>query len=903
MNITSAFDSEFLKALEQYLGKGDYVSHSSALFLHGFLSTVDAVEIVSNRRHRNHEIAGIRLKFVYRKNHDEKDLSGIELLNGSLPVASPGLAWVDLLANLELAPKLEKLTELAQILPIEVEEVLGMAAKINATVFKRAAFLLGWCGRLRSFDGIQKLLEGSRSKLDHRLDMSEQILDRRFRLYFPAYLLSEPVFKVPSNKYGWKMLRNSRGFTNALNHEKSLILLEDDFECCSLNSLLFPSDSVDILQVEKWLTDVGLNDVADSVELCDVNAIGEWTRLLFVVPGSSDSFRAFVENEFADFDKHGKLVKGLLLAALAMRFAEAAVCIVNKYCETLYLHAGTSLLRLSFEQFGSKYDFNSHALAIIGILKASKGQRDEAREILNKVESQLDSSEGWYFFVKAVKAHRCNSDMTCGHYYQSAIERFECSGKRLLAETCRNSLGNMCLGLGKFAEAKEHYLRAWRNCRREKLMSDDFKALLVANIGFSDFYRGELMLAKKYLEKAVPLCRKTSYFSALALILYYLSLIELRLGNFATSLANIRSTWAMNKKHSMTRASPDTISLMIAVLQFMNMKEESDYLIQKLDLDDAVEEVIFHLSCCRANILSGEYEKALKAARTSEQCSRILAEKMPVNGYWHDQALVMLVLLSLLCETEIEKSIKESILKCDFSEPSLESFNGKVLQILVVDLNPSPELNQLLAGFCDKSYFEPLWFLIYGLISNLQLKNAARFLETQYHFSNTFLQTCARKKLVNLVSSGYFKKFAMPQPACYLFIDSLSMELVKEDVENFSSRLQGAGPFFFDGINGNIHMGNLKIPLKKGGLSERIIHKLLLAKGEPILAEELYETVWKTQYDEDFDFAALKTAVMRLRQMLQKHFFIEKMGLVTRDDKKYVEFILPEGWSAILNAF
>ncbi len=125
--------------------EGEYLSHSTALFILGQISTFPpSITIVSPRRRRNRVIQGVPLVFILHPPHRLKPTQNISFGKETLCVSTLEKTLIDLLADLDHAPPSTSRCQLFASLPFDNNVLFNFAKITSDGVLERVSYPLAW---------------------------------------------------------------------------------------------------------------------------------------------------------------------------------------------------------------------------------------------------------------------------------------------------------------------------------------------------------------------------------------------------------------------------------------------------------------------------------------------------------------------------------------------------------------------------------------------------------------------------------------------------------------------------------------------------------------------------------------------------------------------------------------
>ncbi|EKD84346.1 MAG: hypothetical protein ACD_39C00095G0004 [uncultured bacterium] len=888
--------SSLLTDLVRYMDPGDYVSHQSALFLHGFLFDSPAVvHVISAKRHRNRQLHGIDIRFVYRRNLEAEKISAITSTFTSVLVADPALAWLDMLDDLEYAPEMHELARLAQVLPVKTVEILETAASISDTVLKRAAFFLGWCGRLRNLDRICKTLKRTPVKLDYRYESREILWEKRLKVFFPVEILEVPVSHCADKIAEWSILRNSAGFIAALKRQKSLILRDDAPEDCELTSLVWPAQPVGHAFLADWLAQLGLAIIDRDFQTVELKSIGKWLRNFISTDLQRTSLLATAKTFSREIATDINTCTGLLIVALATANLSLLEHAVYNWGEPLFYHGKAGLLVLAFFML-EDFAYGEKTRAIITTALVARGLIAEASAFWKALKLPAKKGWGWIYLAEAATTHRNGDVVRAKKCYELAANAFNKEKNQRMGQVSRVYLGNLLLGEQKYIEARAVYTAVLEGQTQDARLSDNFQGVLLGNLGIVEFRLGQLKSAEKLLAEAIPLSRLSANESAVMLFLFYQASSQLYLGRTVSALDFANKAWSIRQRTGSGFLRADHLAVLITLNQCIGRFDEASYWLNLLDKKNQIECMVWNFAKARGCLLRGKIEEAIRLYREITRAGQSLSYDSAVAK----RANLMLALL----DRKYGFSCSSLEMLSYLSLGTIENLQVSILSEVYRDSDrvDKTEADKLLGTICQYELYDPLWFLVYAHIVRYDLKNAVQYLVCQYNMSSCFIRKCAQRYLASIPEAAkLLAKIKVEAGREYVRLTAESAEMITErDYQLLSDSDKASCSFFYDGVRGEIFVFTRRSKVRHTSVQARLLACLLLSRAQRVSAESLYEHVWESTYNEDFDLAVIKTTVVRLNKLLQSRSAPANIKIISISRISYIELNLPAGWQALL---
>lgn len=882
--------------LAQYMGPDDYVSHQSAMFLQGFITdSPEIVQVVSARRHRNRQIQGVEIRFVYRKHFSPEFVVNCSRSAAGVLIAKPALAWLDMLDDLEFAPEMEKLGELAQHLPEKTATIISMAAAISITVLKRATFYLVWCGRLQSLAKVYRNLSRSPVKLDYRREGSEILWERNLQVFFPAEILAVPIKRFAGRNPEWLLLRNSTGYMQALQRQKSLFLRNDRLAETELAALIWPTESADLSFLARWLTDLGLNFINRDIQVTGIKNIGQWLKPFAGSDAQKISLLKTAQAFSQAINRDIHVCAGILIVALATENLALVEHAIYSWGEKLFFHGKAGLLIQAFFML-EDFNYGSKTRAIVVTALVARGLLSQANMLWAGVEPKPSRRWGWIWLAEATTSHRNNNINKAKKCYLEAVKAFSKEKNQRMAIVSQVYLGNLFLGEQDYLEAGRIYDEILQTQAGRNQLSDNFQGILFGNLGIVEFRIGRFAHALNHLQKGVQLSRKVANETAAMLFLFYIASSSFYLGKFAMAFAAAVEAWDIRRQTGSGFLRAEHLSLLVAVSQIFGRFDEARYWLKMLDASNRVELQVGELAKVRGLIWRTKFNEA---ARLLSELSETEQKSAP-QSILASRANLMLALLPI---ENVLVNIRPYLIS-GFSPGSIESFQAAVV-LTVFDRPHRPDktkLEKMFAEFNQRELFDPLWFLVYRRVADLKLSGARNYLINQYQLSPYIV-----RKLVAGIFSGHsatqklIRTIRAESGPDYLYLTPKKLETITErDYSQLISYGEADQPFFYDGARGEIHCFACVARIRSSSVQARLLSYLLQRHARRVPIEAAYEVVWDSEYNEDSDVAVVKTTVVRLNRLFANHNIGVKVKIVSINRANYLDIRLPAGWQAVL---
>lgn len=874
---------------------GDYISHQAAVFLHGLTSESPLlITVVSKKRHRNRVINGIEIRFVYRKNLDNQLKSHVCRMFSGVAVAKPLLAWLDMLNDLDYACEIDKLAELSQTLPGTTGNILALAGLFSDSVVKRAAFYLAWNGRLQSYSDLSSKLSDSAVKLDHRITNDELFWEKPLKVFFPARILELKPTEYAGRNKEWLVFRNSPGYVAALKKQKSLILFNDNPEENALRDLIITAKPSHYSDFSAWLADMGLKITSRDFQEVEIKNIGKWLKPFVGSKGQTAILLAAFRDFSSQIGNDAETCCGAMIAALAIQSHELVDFASYNWGELLFFHGKSGLLVLAYRMLGD-YDYGYKLRALMTTALVVRGIISEALKLWSSIANQSVEKWGWTCLAEAATAYRSGQKEQAKTYYRKAVAAFTREKNQRMATVSQIYLGIVYLGETDYEKAKQIYVEILKGQTKENLLSDNFLGVLHGNLGIIQFRQAAFTEAAANLELGARLSQKVANQTAYIMILFYQALTEFYLGKFVAAYHIAQQAWRIKQKTGSTFLRSEHPALLASLAQYLGKNEDSDYWISKLDNKNSSEEVVINLAKARGLLFRHKIPEAIKLLEeTRKHCDNTVSPIIVSRAF---------VLLALLSKNHGKMNISSGRISV-FEKGTAEFLYSELLSLLFE--SPSKphksKLEKLFHDFNALKTYDPMWFLVFSKVADLNLKNAQDYFIWQYSFSSSFIRSFAKRFFQNSASAAILIEM-LPAEA-----DGECMSLGADSIEavtrleynHIPENEKASYPFFFDGISGKVYVFSNVVSLRSNSMPARLLSFMLQSHSRRVLLKSAYEFVWGSEYSEFYDDAVVKTTVARINKLISKHSATFLIRIVSIQLTNYLEIRLPEHWHAFL---
>ncbi|MFZ5951372.1 MAG: type IV toxin-antitoxin system AbiEi family antitoxin [Candidatus Rifleibacteriota bacterium] len=864
-----------LSELESILrDTSDYLSHESAIFLHGFLEQMpERIIVVTDSRRRNRTLGNYRLDFIFHKEDKPRETQIFHDDGRQIRIASISQALTDLLTdNHDLS--LETVADFFSRIPCNTENLLKLAHKTANASFKRALFWCLWAGRLKYSD-LPAKLDRTPVKI-FPAEKDDDVWEGSIQVFYPAKILSVKPCIVPAGLppelLDWQKIRQSTEVLEVSQREKWLPIAQDVRE--KQKKLL---DQCFSLQIKSYI----LNDFSNF--LIRFHAPDEDCRLPV-------QFVDWVKKESAFADQFKKEIKSWCreqldigntrLLDIAFQYAndkpliEAALKKAAENPAAIY----NSGLSQGLEKL---YKMAAHAeikvprsvQVLLARIMARQNRFEEAFAIAEAAMHELsDPGEiTEVYYATGIIYRQAGKLNEAVEHLKIAAETAQKAGLSSKTPAILCAIGNIYLVKSDLSLARKNYLKAFSSWK-----GDDCAPLISniqTNLGLVEFRCGNLKKSQKFFKLAANGFDRSGNLQGKITTATMLARIDIALGNLFPALEKLHLVEKIQSEYSNDAEKREIFSLLSLAYEMAGQPVSSDqYWSRSLECPDAkiTSAAEFHIFFINGiiKLLRGEFEAA--ESLFSGICEFGRKEKLS----FQDISIAEFY-LALSLHLQNKGQAKPIFLRLAENFPKSQEhpfqlFIKTWVAFNYPDLSDPSDISGLLNRLNASEYYEPAWFFLAEKLNALGSKPTFEFVKIHFEKSTPeFILLLEQRfpfcrKLFNrLHGKGKGKN-------SFQLIESSKSSFISENQYQALLNSPGSGKLLFDASSGNLSFSGRNSSLKQGSILCRILTSLFSAFPEPLSIETLYETVWGGNYDKEMDKASVKAAILRLRRFLQK---------------------------------
>lgn len=891
--------SQLSQKIKAIISQNEYISLSAAILLHGLpCGKSDTIHIFSCRRRRNQFIEGTKIIFLFRKKETIDRLLQFTVDADGARIATPFLAWLDMLDRLKHAPYHQKIAELAQLIPFSRHQLLGTAVEISDAVLKRACFLLGWCCRLNRLHDLSDRFSDSPAYLDTRIPKTTMNWEKNLRLFFPTDYFTLKLREDSARRYNQLFFRNSPAVLSLI-EASTPILLAYDRESTEVDNLKFPLSPPDFQGLKRWLEDRRFNEISTDLTSKDIKNIAEWAKDLFSGDERKESILVSVKTAMCDLKNDTQTSQQLLILSIAADLSTLQTLIIESLAVNIWLYGETNLLVLAAASGIGQTVKSKESLSVLTIALIGSGRFNEGLKIFQQAE--LNSSNfGISLFCRAIVAMRIHNDPQAESLFKRAIECFISNEETDLHAIASIYLGNFHLRFRQYSQASKEYEKVLDYSENLKI-PETLLVIMTGNMGIAQFGAGNHSAAVNLLKKALPQCEKTSYSTSYSLFKYYYALNLLMTGKTVEALAEAEETWEIKQR----TGNAFLISEIIALAAFINIVmgrsaqiNRWQTIIRNTHNLSATEGIFFKIV---RKFFQGDFETAEELCKQNEELLYNLASISILKLH----AIVMAMIFKLK-KNKLKRSqiYKKMFLSGETQSWFHESFYSRTIEALCTSDEKQKEihLEQLLSLSSSSDRYDLIWFMIVDLLPK-KIQNTARdYIHRQFILSSDLVREIAIKYLrKNSIALAGIPTNNDKQKADCLFISNMHIEQISyADFLQRKNLLASNHSFLFDEISGEIYAFPFRVKIKKETQPIKLLSFLLQNLNKTITAAMAYESIWESLFDEEDDLDAFSSTAKRLNSFFKRHSLPAKLKISSSATQRQLSLQLPQHWCAIV---
>jgi tetratricopeptide (TPR) repeat protein len=905
---SKGFSTEFFEALADILCEGNYVSHLSALYLHGIVnSQIGPLTIVSNRRRRSRQLCGLFIRFVSYRQPRKSEIALLSTGVASIPVATPCQALIDLVSDLKFAPDLAQLATLFASVECRESSLLKFAENVSDTVLKRTAFLLAWSGRL-TYDSIPfYAFSSSPARLDSRLGSScEMIWDNRFKLFYPSFILSVPIPENPWPKnpsfQAWLVLRRSLEFRKKMLDSRTLIIRNDRVIPEFLKNWLPKEKLLQPDGLKEWLTGLGLYSISFNISNRVLRLFSK--NIASIMPEPEFLLKCIYDQLPAarmDFE----LLRAIIRLALVYNDSELLDKCLKLFGEALIESGHTDELAAAAELFISKRQGTSYkTVGLLARVLINRGRYASGETLLSTIDPPADSSEdaGWYWLAKGYVLHRFNN-------FSEALKMFKCaedSGKLIEEENFKAKVylnyGCVYIGMEKYANARKNFHYAWRFYQLKSENSPNIRGVILGNLGIVEVAKGELSRGCRFLHRACNYCRKSGNAYAESLFLFIRAKALIGMGELEKSLRLAKRAYSLRKEIKSKVWILELCSHLSWVSQLLGREQQRLFWHQKI-FEVAVcewQQLMLAFTETRAALFAGKTEKSVFFLNDLKS----MLGKRSFSRQFEAEVSMLMLLISPVIQPYIEN--RQRLIKT-FNERGIKhpiALSLQILQLLYfAEGNSLKKLVGILNRLISQNYYDPYWRFYIDRLLHKFPEVGKEYMIQQFKLSSKFEKDLALKSSKNcervlakdrMKTNSETGEILILGPGSILTVSAADYE--KWKTKTFSERM-----LKFDGVTGKIQYFPNSGSFPPNCIPAKLLELMFLIYPAAIPISHLHRIVWNSEFDNEFsfDFDKVKIAVLRARRILAS---VCSMSTILLKTKKNTEarivMRLPRNWTA-----
>jgi tetratricopeptide (TPR) repeat protein len=878
LNQFEYYINQFKRILQQ---KCEYFSHQTALFLLGLIEEPpQKITVVSQRRRRNRKVGPFELVFITRSKAPQAGI--IQKNESNLNHSTIEQTLIDLLQNINYAPKLAKLGKMFSLLDYNKNRLLILAKETSETVYKRISFLLSWSGDMKANEIPNKSFKRTPIKLDPR-ETKELIWNKIFYCKYPRSLLKEkPGIRVkePEMKIKlWKELRNYKPFLEYIFSESSLPILNlNNKQQAKLLDNFFEKNFESISPEELDQLFLGLTNES-SFQINNIPILfSKWIennpKVLF---DRSKEVIAWVIKNLES--KTIFRVESALKLGMLMQMRENVIQKVEQIGFKLYSAGRFSLINQIADNYLASEKILPQAVYLAIAKTFTVEERyEEALTILDKAQkvaitkTSNDYSAGELFYTSGLILTRLNRyDEALSNLFIAKEYALKEKNIRFLART-EISLGSVYFSRGFPKPGRNHYLAGLSIAKQNG--QKDLQASFLGNLGLIEYDIGRYAKAKLFLSQATALHKILKNDWSASICTLGLGKVYLKMGQFTQALKAFLTTHTFREKKKRTSSIYETASLIAWVYEILGKTASAKSwwnLAEKLHPQSLKLKSIFVGEVLKAMnfLLNKQYKKALEIYQeVLISLKKRNSSHVGIGDCHHGIAA---------CKIFLEEDGAEKHLKLAMQNIGTGSNRISLCQVNILAALYFPEifteisLEKEIDTFVQSKSYDPFW----GALSNklFQTNTPATQLYLTHHINKSPATTLKSLIKKHPIIDKAIKRIKIVQKRADEFVtfsdESETKTVHLDDYKKWQTEYPKR-KLIFDAPAGILFFNNRKVEIKPGSIPHILLTQLLLAKTNQIEIAALYKAAWGMEFDLECDLGAFKSSLQRLKAMMKK---------------------------------
>ena len=858
----------------------EYFSHQTALFLLGIVEEPpQEITVVSQRRRRNRKIGPFDLVFITRGKNLHPAI--IRESEKNLNHSTIEQTLIDLLQNMNYAPKLSKLGKMFGSLNYNKQQLLTLAKETSDTIYKRASFLLSWSGDMEANEIPTKNFKRTPIKLDPR-ETKGLIWDKNFYCSYPKGLLrTEPGIRDKESATEiklWKELRNYKSFLNYIFFKEFLPLLNHNNKLQIKHLNLFFENTFKTLlpeQIDQLF--LGLtNDYSNKSSKTNhvPQLFSKWIQknpeILFL---REKETRAWVIKNLES--KTIIRLESALRLGMLMKMRNNVIEKFEQVGFKLYSAGRFSLINQIAENYldsneplpQSVYLAISKALTVDGKYEEALAVLDQAQKAAENKDSD-NSSAGQLFYTSSLILTRLNRhDEALTNLFLAKEYALKEKDLKLLARA-EISLGSIYFSRGFPKSAKSYYLSSLSIAKHNKQKS--LQASALGNLGLIEYDIGRYSKAKLFLFQAANLHKALGNDWSGSICSIGLGKVCLKIGQFTKALKVFLKIHDFLKEKQKISGTYETSSLIAWVYEILGKTASAKSwwnLAEKLQCNVLEPRAIFVGKALKTmkSLLNSEYAEA---QQKYEDLLSSLSCHVGIGDCHHGIAA---------CKIFLEEDGAEKHLKLAMQNIGTGSNRISLCQVNILAALYFPEifteisLAKEIDTFVQSKSYDPFW----GALSNklFQTNTPATQLYLTHHINKSPATTLKSLIKKHPIIDKAIKQIKIVQKRADEFVtfsdESETQTVHLEDYKIWQTEYPKQ-KLIFDAPAGILFFNNRKVEIKPGSIPHILLTQLLLAKTNQIEISALYKAAWGMEFDLECDLGAFKSSLQRLKAMMKK---------------------------------
>lgn len=862
------------------LDKRGYLSHTSALFLHELPGgTSSRLIITTGSFKKNRSLKACDVVIHHAAETPAGIVQEMETDDAVIRVSSVESTLVDLVSEAELAPELPIMAQLFSGFSGNARKVIALAQKKSDSALKRCLFWFLWCGKIDARHAARYKLSATPVHLDRRYPQN-QLWEGLCKVYYPDFLLGLPIENAVTKRSDendeWQELRSFSPFCDYCRHNCFLPILNDKrprkikllkgfmHSACFFRAL----PGYDELMLEIFDVGSATKNSSRLPQIClkslrdDIGNeknfpwLRKWvvSRLRKSEPGIFEVALYYAVNLGLAKDAVTSLEKrGMDLVKIEAFTTLKKVCQMLIDTDKKQPPEVYRFLALGYRRAG---DFRSAMKILKNGLKfcAHFPNRSTGPGDLNLSLGSV------YLQMNKFKTANKALAMAADNFLANAPEKL---GGVLLMR------GNAYFMHGKLSRARNLYLHAKKEFVRHSKI--EFQAKAVYNLALIEYRRENYRSSAIYFAQAAKIYRQLESKESMLEAMQNQAVCWLNLGQARNAVTILEK--ALSELNSLPEQSPATrvtlLSFLAWAYQTSGFTDTSSDFISDLSRIEPKPSAgrtgfISNLLPAMCQIMEAKFDLAEKYLQTIITGAKF--HEMPAS----DQAET-LFRLGQIKTLQDHKEGNEYLIRAEnlLKENSQAELKHRIILFHAMKFPgtfETKQINRAIKAINLAGTFDPFWLFYANELSRLNLVSGYEFIKnhrraTSANLIQSYCNALPDKEpeLKKLFSAFTAKRQALlvSERGCKILTPKQARTW-QPSAENLIS---------FDFSNGIIVSGNRKMSLKSRCQHAKILRELIKSNFLPY--REIYEKVWNTPYDSEWDEPTLKAAIYRLRRMLQ----------------------------------